>query len=170
MAEVTISNPIKFANNAIIMLTAGDILNNISNTKDLNQDNKLLFSAGFIGGATLTTFAIELLLKSIMVFTSGNNSFVKGHELNKLFTAIKDEKLKTSIIDSFENHSSTSNKLQYFLELHLKSFIDWRYFGEDKQNSISINIGAAILLVNILRVELQTLVDNYIKQEELNKC
>ena len=80
------------------------------------------------------SLACELYMKSIMIFTSKEGTFLKEHDLKKLF-----DELNADIQGVLQNNFEENGKsLSEFLERHKNHFIDFRYAFEKKDKSLCV--------------------------------
>ncbi len=80
------------------------------------------------------SFACELYMKSIMMFTSKENTFLKEYDLKELF-----ENLNADIQENLRSNFEVKGKrLSNFLEKHKNHFVDFRYAFEEKEKSLCV--------------------------------
>ena len=93
------------------------------------------------------SLACELYMKSIMIFTSKDNEFLKTHDLSKLFKKLNAD-IQEKLRSSFEKKEK---KLSIFLEQHKNHFVDFRYAFEEKDKSLCVFSTDLSNFVNCLR-------------------
>ena len=125
------SDKIVFANSAIAAADSAEILFLTSDA--ISQSAQPLMIKTFLGATILSSFGLELLLKSIHVFQSRENTFPSGHNLEDLFNALSDQ-LKIRIQNDFSERAGS--ELEAFLTNHARSFEEWRYFAEETEGVI----------------------------------
>lgn len=103
----------------------------IAETEHLKLDMTSGFLFPFVVNLSL---ACELYMKSIMIFTSKEDTFLKEHDLKKLF-----EELNADIQEVLQNNFEENGKsLSEFLERHKNLFVDFRYAFEDRDKPLRV--------------------------------
>ena len=140
------SDKIVFANSAIAAADSAEILFLTSDA--ISQSAQPLMIKTFLGATILSSFGLELLLKSIHVFQSRENTFPSGHNLEDLFNALSDQ-LKIRIQNDFSERAGS--ELEAFLTNHARSFEEWRYFAEKTEGVINFDMKSVRTLTGILK-------------------
>ena len=137
------SSKIAFASNAIAIVESAEIL--FLTAEANKQHSKPRMMKTYLGAIVLSSFGLELLLKSVHVFLNENDQFHSGHHLFNLSDNILKDQIATKFL------SQRSVPLHPFLENHSNSFQDWRYFAENNKGKLNFEIDNVRALTKILK-------------------